>query len=66
MIAVCMKWVDHRPSVDRLTGAVSTDPRSSGPSEADQAALEWGLRLASAWEDEVVVVATRLGVADAV
>ncbi|MGH9064701.1 MAG: mycofactocin-associated electron transfer flavoprotein beta subunit [Acidimicrobiales bacterium] len=54
-VGVAMKWVDRRPSVDPLTGLVSTDPRSSGPSAADEAALEWGLRLAEDWSAEVVV-----------
>jgi len=48
MIAVCLKWVDHRPEVDPLSGEVRTDPRTSGTSAADQAALEWALRLGEA------------------
>lgn len=52
-VLVARKWVDRRPDVDPLTGAVTTDPRSSGASEADDAALEWGLRLAEAWGGEV-------------
>jgi electron transfer flavoprotein beta subunit len=56
MIGVCLKWVERRPEVDPLTGEVATDPRSSGASEADQAALEWALRLAKAWDDEVIAV----------
>ena len=55
MIAACLKWVDHRPQVDPLTGAVRTDARTSGPSGADQAALEWALRLGEAWAAEVIV-----------
>ncbi len=54
MIGVCMKWVDHRPEIDPLTADVRTDPRTSGPSDADQAALEWALRLAARWGDDVV------------
>ncbi len=57
MIVACSKWVDRRPSVDPLTGAVGTDPRSSGASEADEAALEWALRVGSAWGEEVLSVA---------
>lgn len=56
LVAVAQKWVDRRPEVDPLTGAVATDPRTSGPSPADQAALEWALRAAEAWSAEVVVV----------
>jgi len=66
MIAVCLKWADHRPDVDPLTGAVHTDPRSSGASDADLAALEWALRLAEAWGDEVVAVTAGPPGADAV
>lgn len=53
-VGVALKWVDHRPTVDPLTGAVGTDARSSGPSEADLAALEWALRMGQAWAAEVV------------
>jgi len=56
MIAACLKWVDHRPDVDPLSGAVHTDPRSSGASAADQAALEWALRLGEAGGGDVVAL----------
>jgi electron transfer flavoprotein beta subunit len=56
MIAACLKWVDRRPDVDALTGAVSTDARTSSASDADLAALEWALRLGELWGDEVVAV----------
>jgi electron transfer flavoprotein beta subunit len=55
-VLVARKWVDRRPTVDLLTGEVSTDPRSSGASEADEAALEWGLRLAGVWGVGVLAV----------
>ncbi len=55
-VAACMRWVDHRPDVDPLTGDIATDPRRSGPSDADLAALETALRLADSWNTEVVVV----------
>lgn len=55
-VAACLKWVDHRPSVDPLTGAVSTDGRTSGPSPADEAALEWALRIGEAWGLPTVAV----------
>jgi electron transfer flavoprotein beta subunit len=56
LIAACMKWVDRRPEVDPLTGAVHTDARTSGASGADEAALEWALRMGEAWGAEVVAV----------
>jgi len=56
MIAACLKWVDHRPEVDPLSGEVRTDPRSSGASAADEAALEWALRLGEAAGDDVVAL----------
>jgi electron transfer flavoprotein beta subunit len=56
LIAVCVKWVDLRPEVDPLTGAVRVDTRFFGVSDADQAALEWGLRLAADPGDRVVAV----------
>ena len=43
-VAVCIKWVDPRPDIDPLTGAIHTDPRTSAASAADDAALEWALR----------------------
>ena len=43
MIAVCLKWVDHRVDPAAL-GAPSPDRRFAGVSAADQAALEWALR----------------------
>jgi electron transfer flavoprotein beta subunit len=55
-IAACLKWVDQNPDVDRLTGAVHTDGRTSGASPADSAALEWALRLGARWHRPVVAV----------
>jgi electron transfer flavoprotein beta subunit len=56
-IAVCVKQVDLRPEVDPLSGAISeTDARFAGVSPADQAALEVALRLAEAWQGEVVAL----------
>ena len=43
--AVCLKWVDTRPSVDSLTGEVSDDQRWFAASRADQSALETALSL---------------------
>lgn len=56
MIGVCLKFVARRTEVDPLTGEVATDPRTSGASEADLAALEWALRLGERWGQEVVAV----------
>jgi electron transfer flavoprotein beta subunit len=55
-VVACVKWADHRPDVDPLTGAVRTDWRTSGMSEADRAALEWALRLGAAWGAPVTAV----------
>jgi electron transfer flavoprotein beta subunit len=55
-VAACLKWVDPRAEVDRLTGAVVTDARTSTASDADLAALEWALRLGEARGEDVVVV----------
>jgi electron transfer flavoprotein beta subunit len=56
VIAACLKWVDRCPQVDSLTGAVHTEARTSGASDADLAALEWALRLGEAWRSEVLVL----------
>ena len=55
-IVVCMKWVALRPDIDPVSGTVSGDVRWSGPSLADQAALEVALRLAEPAGDPVHVV----------
>ncbi len=55
-VAVCVKLVDSRPEVDPLTGEVTVDARAAGISEADQAALEWGLRLGETWGTPVLAV----------
>lgn len=57
LLAVCWKWIDRRPDIDPLTGAVqSGDPRFGGVSEADAAALELALRTAETWGAHVRVV----------
>jgi len=56
MIAVCLKWVELRPEVDPVSGAVHEDARFAGSSDADQAALEWALRCAESWQDRVLAV----------
>jgi electron transfer flavoprotein beta subunit len=56
VIAACLKWVDRRPSVDPLSGVVRTDTRTSGPSDSDETALEWALRLGDAWAVDVIAL----------
>lgn len=53
-IGVALKWVPLHVEIDPLTGSVSADARFAGCSAADQAALEWALRLAEATGGEVV------------
>jgi electron transfer flavoprotein beta subunit len=56
-IGVCLKWVDQRPELDAVTGAVHVgDERFGGVSPSDRAALEWALRCAEMWGGEVLVV----------
>lgn len=55
IVAACVKLVDLRPGVDRLTGAV-TPSTTVGCSAADRAAVELALRLADSWSAESVVV----------
>jgi electron transfer flavoprotein beta subunit len=52
-IAVALKWVPLRFSVDPLSGAVSVDAHDWGASPADLAGLEWALRLAEEWNGSV-------------
>jgi electron transfer flavoprotein beta subunit len=64
-IGVALKWVDLRPEVDPLSGAVHDDGHSTGCSEADRAALEWGLVLAARWGAELTVATVGPAGADA-
>ena len=48
VVGVCCKYVHRAVSVDPLTGGVAADHHSAGMSLADEAALEWALRTASA------------------
>ena len=57
VIGVCWKVVDLRAVVDPLTGDVLPDPDGFGVSAADEAALEWALRLGEAWERPVLIAA---------
>jgi electron transfer flavoprotein beta subunit len=65
VIAVCWKWTPRRVAVDPLTGAVHPQPRSDGPSPADEAALEVALRLAEPAGEPVTVVCAGPPAADA-
>ena len=63
---VCVKLQDRRPEVDPLTGATRHDPRFTGLSDADLAALEWAVRCADAWGGTVVAVTAGGPVADGI
>ena len=63
VIVAAMGWSWQEAGVDPLTGAVSADPHDRGPARADFAALEHALRLAQAWDAQVV--AATVGPADA-
>lgn len=65
-IAACLKFVDTRPELDPAGTIHDSDDRFSGVSPADQAALEWALRSADAWGEEVHVVAAGPAAADRV
>jgi electron transfer flavoprotein beta subunit len=54
-----MKRVELRAAVDPLTGEVVGDPASAGASPADEAALEWALRIAE--ERGGIAVAVSVG-----
>ena len=48
-VVACVKWVDLRPDIDPLHGAVTPSERGGGFSPADRSAVEVALRLAEAW-----------------
>jgi electron transfer flavoprotein beta subunit len=56
IVVACLKWVDRRPEIDPLSGAVRVDERTSGASPADESALEWALRAGETWGHRVVAV----------
>ena len=56
LIVVAMRCTDAHASVRPLSGEVHADPRMAGPSPADHAALESGLRLAERTGGRCVVV----------
>lgn len=56
VIAACCKLVGYHLDLDPISGSVRVEPASSGMSPADEAALEWALRLAEAFGGSVVAV----------
>jgi electron transfer flavoprotein beta subunit len=56
LIAACVKWTDLRPDIDPVHATVSSTGRNDGFTHADLAAVEVALRLADAWDGEVVAV----------
>jgi electron transfer flavoprotein beta subunit len=56
LVVACMKLVERRAGIDPLSGAVLDDPLSAGPSPADEAALEFALRIAEAAGGDVVAI----------
>lgn len=54
-VGACLKWVDLNPEIDPLHGDVEHRRHGAGFSESDLAAVETALRLAEAWDAEVVV-----------
>ncbi len=57
MVAVCLAPADLRPEIDDLTGAVRADARRADIPAQEAAALEYGLRVADAWDGWVLAVA---------
>lgn len=55
-VGVLLAWSPLRVDVDPLTGEAFADPRLHGLSAADEAALEWALRLGDAWGASVRAV----------
>ena len=52
-IGVCLKSVPLRVEIDALTGVATTFESEYGLSAADEAALEWALRLGALWGEPV-------------
>ena len=48
-VTACVKWVDLRPEVDSLTGAVTHDLRTFGISPSDESAVALARAIADAW-----------------
>ena len=56
LVVVLARCSDLRVEVDPLTGAISRDARTVALSASDAAAIEHGLRLASAWGARTLVL----------
>jgi electron transfer flavoprotein beta subunit len=65
-IGVALKWVPLHVEIDPLTGTLSADARFAGCSAADQAALEWALRLAEDLGGQVVAATAGPAEADSI
>jgi electron transfer flavoprotein beta subunit len=65
LIVACLRLTDPRPDVDPITGGTSRDPRAVLLSANDAAALEHALRLAAAWQGQVLAVTAGGPAADA-
>ena len=65
LVAACVKLVDLRPQVDRVSGAV-TPSATPGCSAADRAAVELALTLADSWSASSAVVCCGPAAADPV
>lgn len=66
VVAACLKLVHRRVAVDPITGTAEPDPRSAGMSPADEAALEWALRVAASTGGSVLAATAGPEPADAV
>jgi electron transfer flavoprotein beta subunit len=56
LVVACLRIADLRPVIDPLDGRVTRDRWGVGLSPADAAALEYTLRIASAWNGRVLAV----------
>jgi electron transfer flavoprotein beta subunit len=64
LVVASLRHADPRPDVAPLSGAVRRDPRASGASAADLAALEHALRLAEEWSGRAVAISAGPPAAD--
>src|SRR5512142_315230 len=56
LVVALLRHTDRHPDVDPVTGQVTRDSRSAGPSAAEWAALELALRIAPSWDARVLAV----------
>lgn len=63
-VVACVKWVDLRPDINLVHGAVSPSERGGGFSPADRCAVEVALRLAESWGCEAEIVCAGPAAAD--